>query len=420
MSIIKSGTVIFLASMAGNLSNYLFQFFMGKNLSVEDYGAMNAVIAMLVIVAIPTGTIMLVVAKYASAFSAKGEDGKLSLLYRNSLLRMCALGFVFMLPFMAFNSAIMDYLKIASGWPIVIAGVGLLSSFLITVNFGMLQGLKKFNMLGAGLGLGALVRLFSGVLLVFFGFGVNGAVAASVFQAAFIFALTFIPLSGFLKANKGGDLHTKEILLYSVPVLLSSIAFTLATNIDLIIVKHLFTPEDAGIYASVAVLGKIILYLPAALVLVLFPMVSESSELNRDSFKILDKGLIYTAVISVAGVAAFSIFPDFIVRLLFGEKYLAAASLIKYYSISMMFMGFMSIIISFNLARRKAGFIYSMAAACLALFIVINFFHASLLSVILEITAINFCLVGVNIWSIYRDRKAFYLVNEPQMEGAGG
>lgn len=420
MTLIKGGTILFIASLLGNISNYLFQFFMGRYLSVEDYGTMNAALSMLVIGAIPSGTIMIVVAKYISMFKAKEEDAHITSLYRNSLTKMAAVGAVCFVPFLIFNNSITGYLKMDSAWPVIITGIGFFGAIVVTVNLGMLQGLQRFYYLGAGIGLGGFSKLFFGVVFVLLGFGLNGAIAAPVVSVFAIFAITIVPLHVYFKKRENVEKYTKDILLYGVPVLVSSIAFTMLTYIDLIIVKHIFSPEEAGLYAAVTILGKTILYLPGAFVLALFPMVSESHALNNNTFKILDKALFYTIGISMIGVLGFFIFPELAVKMLFGSKFVGAAPLLKFYGMAMMFMAIMSILISFNLARHKTGFIYSLVGGCILLIILLNIFHSSLFTVIFIIMAVNFCLAAINLWMVYRDKKVFYSVGEISMEGAGG
>ena len=419
MTLIKSGTILFIASLAGNACNYLFQFFMSRHLSVADYGAMNAVFSVMAIVGIPTGTIMLVVAKYIAVFKARAEEDRISSLYQNSLTKMAALGAVFFLPFIIFNNSLTGYLKIGNGWPVIITGIGLFSAFLVTVNLGALQGLQRFYYFGAGMGMGGFLKLIFGVALVLLGFGLNGAVSSVVLSGFLVFAITTIPLSAYFK-NKGfQESNIRDILLYSVPVLISSLVFALLTNVDLIIVKHFFPPDDAGLYAAVSLLGKTALYMPSAFVLALFPMVSESHALNHDTFKMLDKGLVYTVAISLAGVLGFTFFPEPAIKILFGNKFVAAAPLLKFYGLAMMFMAIICILISFNLARHRTGFIYSLGVGCLLLIILINLFHGSLLMVISIILAITFCLAAINLWMVYQDRKAFYCIREIGMEGIG-
>ncbi|MFQ5900721.1 MAG: oligosaccharide flippase family protein [Thermodesulfobacteriota bacterium] len=419
ISLIKSGTILFIASITGNVSNYLFQFFMGRYLSIEDYGAMNAVFSIMIIVGLPTTAIMLVIAKYIATFKAKGEEAKVSSLYQNSLIKMAVLGVVCVAPFFVFNSLIAGYLKIDSGWPAIIIGIGLFFSFVIAVNLGMLQGLKRFYCLGAGMGLGGPIRLIFGALLVFLGLGLNGALASTIFSGLLIFVITTIPLSAYFKKREAVEKDTKDILLYSIPVLLSCLIFATMTNIDLIMVKHFFTPEQAGLYAAVTILAKTILYLPSAFVLAMFPIVSESHALNHNVFKVLDKGLFYTVVISVAGLLIFYLFPEPTIRTLFGDRFVSVAPLLKIYGLAMMFMTVITVLISFNLARHRTGFIYSLGAGCVLLIILLNLFHSSLLTVIFAMIGVYFCLMVVNLWMVYRDRRAFYRVMAVE-ENCGG
>lgn len=419
MTLLKGGTILFFASMTGNLSNYIFQFFMSRQLSLEDYGAMNAVFSILAIIGIPATTVTFVVAKYISVFNTVGEIRKISSLYRASLMRMATFGLLCFSTFILFTGPITGYLKIYSGWPIIIIGGGIFFSFILTVNFGMLQGLKRFYCLGAGIGSTGVFKLVFGFIFILMGFGLNGAVGAVVFSALAVFIMTAIPLSRHFKRVEVTESHTRDIFFYSVPVLVSTVAITALTNMDLVFVKHIFSPDEAGLYAAVSVLGKTIFYLPSAFMLALFPMVTESHTLNNDTFKILDKGLLYTASISSAGVLAFALFPDLAMKTLFGESFVSVAPLLKFYGLAMMFMSITSILISFNLARGRTGFIYPLGVGCVALYILINVFHGSLATVIFMLMAVAVTLTAVNLWMVFQDRRAFYRLTQPEMEGIG-
>ncbi|GMR04830.1 MAG: oligosaccharide flippase family protein [Thermodesulfobacteriota bacterium] len=409
MTLAKSGTILLAGTMIGNISNYLFQFYMGKSLSIEDYGAMNAVFSMLVIVAVPSTTIMLVVARYVSRFRTNGEWDKISALARSSLIKMAMLGGVFFLPFLIFRGPIAGYLRISSTVPVVIVGIGVFSAFIITVNFGVLQGLQKFYSFGAGMGMTGLLKLGFGVALVITGFGLNGATASLTMASLAVFAVTTVPIAAFYRKGAIGALverHTREIVGYSVPVLLSTVAFSALTNLDIILVKHYFPAMDAGLYAGMAILGRTILYLPAAFVLALFPIVSGSKESDESTFRILDKALFYTVTISIAGVLLFAVFPDEIIRLSFGGRFLAVAPLLKYYALAMGLMAVTSVLISFNLARNRTGFIYVLAGGCAALFVLLKSFHGGLFAVVLSIMIVNFVMAVTQLFMTYRERRA--------------
>ncbi len=405
MDLLKSGAAVMAGSMAGNISNYLFQLLMSRHLSVEDYGAMNSVFSMLVIVAIPAAAVMLVTAKYISSYNARGDALLISSLYRNSLVKMSLAGALAFLPFAAFSGEVSAYLKINSHVPVLLAGVSVLFTFVFTVNLGMLQGLKRFYLLGACLGLAGAVKLAAGGLSALMGLGLNGAIGAAAFTTPVLFALTAIPLLGhFRKAAPEARSETREIALYALPVLFSALAFTAITNIDMIIVRHLFTSEEAGLYAAASVLGKTVLFLPSAFVLALFPAVAESHALDRDAFAVLDRGLLVTALMSAAGVAAFALFPELAIRMLFGKRFIAAAPFLKLYGLAMAFMAVISVLISFNLARNRTGFIYSLAAASIALFALLHVFHGGLQAVMFVVLGVHTALAAFNLFLVYRER----------------
>lgn len=418
MAIVKNASILFVCTMTGNFCNYCFQFLMGRTLTIEDYGTMNALISVVTSVTLPTSAIMFVVAKYASTYTARGEARGLASLYTSALKRVGIAALVVSGAFLAASPFVAGYLRVEDVVPVIILAVGILGAFVMTVNLGMHQGLQRFFYLGAGLGLGGVLRLLLGAVLVAAGLRLNGALLATVLPSVFIFAITFVPLTGYL--GSGSYTHTR-VLRYSVPVVIASSAFAFLSNIDLILVKHFIAPTEAGLYASVAVLGKTMLYLPSAFALAVFPMVSESTELNGDSFKILDRALVCTLLLSAGGLAFFAAVPELIMGLLFGPRFISAAPYLKYYGAAMSFMSVMSIIISFNLARGKNSFIYSLGAASVLVVALIHVFHADIRQVMLTLVGVFFILTSFNLVAVYRDRRVFYRLREYTPEaGASG
>lgn len=409
MSLLRSSSILFAATMVANISNYFFQFFMSRQLSLDRFGVMNAVFSILSILAVPTVTIMLVMAKYSAMFRSEASADKLCSLYRNGLIRVGLVGLIFPVLVSLSSGDIMEYLRIETRWPVVIIGFTLFWVFVLTVNMGMLQGLQRFVHFGISLGASGFLKLLLGILFVLLGLGLNGAVASVGVASIVVFVFTYILLrSYFVKVEDGAERHTGSILSYGVPVLLATLVFTVLTNIDLILVKHLFAPEEAGLYSAVSVLGKTVLYLPAALVLALFPMVAEAHSQSRDTFKLLEKGLLYTVGLSIGGVILFVLFPETALTILFGEKFVVASPLLKYYGISMMLMAAVSVLMSFNLARHRTGFIYSLGVGCVSMVTLINLFHDSLQSVIFVIIANNLLLFLFNLWLVYSERRFPY------------
>ena len=72
------------------------------------------------------------------------------------------------------------------------------------------------------------------------------------------------------------------------PALLGVTGFTVLTNIDVVVAKAALSPQDAGNYASAALVGKAVLFAAAGITLVLLPRVT--------AYLVSDRGAITRAV----------------------------------------------------------------------------------------------------------------------------
>ncbi|MEK7774016.1 MAG: hypothetical protein AAB307_06665, partial [Deltaproteobacteria bacterium] len=68
----------------------------------------------------------------------------------------------------------------------------------------------------------------------------------------------------------------------------------------------------------------------------------------------------------------------------------------------------LSILISFNLARGKTAFVYSLAAGGAMTVAAINVFHSSIEEVMLSIAAVFLLVTAFNILLVYRERYIYY------------
>ncbi len=383
-SLLKASSLLFTGGMLSNVCNYLFHVFMGRMLSVEDYGILNSLVSLYMITSVPSVTITLVMAKYCSEFMTCRELDNISgifYVFLKTIFLYVGMGYVL---FLFISPYISNYLNIPSIIPVVIIGTGLFFAFFAPVNNGVLQGLQRFTFLSVSMAAVSLFKLFSAVVLVYMGFKVNGALAALALASFFVFLLTayylrrggyVVPLSRTsrlkLKADNG-------IIKYSLPILFSSLLFAVLTQVDMLLVKHYFPAQQAGIYASAAVFGRTVLCLPSVIVIALFPLVSELHCLNKDTFEILKKGLLYTGLIAGGGVLLFWSKSELLLRVMFGERFVSAAPLLGVFGLAMFPLALLSIVINFNLARHQTKFLYSILGGVVLQVVLIHFYHNSL------------------------------------------
>ena len=406
-SLYKNSALLFIAAMTGNFFQYLFQFFMGRNLSIADFGAMNALFSFGVITSIGIGTVTLVITKYIAGFKGKNEFGKIKGIILKSSKYIIPAGIIVSILVFAARFQIMDYYKLEHASPVVIVSFSLFISCILSVFLAAATGMQKFNYIALSQILGPLSRIGSGALLVWLGFGLNGAILASVVASITGILILGKVIKDIVKVKiESVKKHKKEMLLFCVPVAMSISFYAVLTMIDMTLVKHYFSANTAGQYAAISVLGKSILYLPGAIVVVMFPMVAEAHKINKDTLSILKKALLFALLVCSIGIFIFFLFPDFLLRLISRGRYTGNVNLLWIFGLAMLPYALTGIINSFHIARHKISFIVALVIMAIIQVGLISMFHKSLEQVIYILLICGVLLVLINFGLIFYEKKS--------------
>jgi len=406
-SLYKNSALLFIAAMTGNFFQYLFQFFMGRNLSIADFGAMNALFSFGVITSIGIGTVTLVITKYIAGFKGKNEFGKIKGIILKSSKYIIPAGIIVSILVFAARFQIMDYYKLEHASPVVIVSFSLFISCILSVFLAAATGMQKFNYIALSQILGPLSRIGSGALLVWLGFGLNGAILASVVASITGILILGKVIKDIVKVKiESVKKHKKEMLLFCVPVAMSISFYAVLTMIDMTLVKHYFSANTAGQYAAISVLGKSILYLPGAIVVVMFPMVAEAHKINKDTLSILKKALLFALLVCSIGIFIFFLFPDFLLRLISRGRYTGNVNLLWIFGLAMLPYALTGIINSFHIARHKISFIVALVIMAIIQVGLISMFHKSLEQVIYILLLCGILLVLINFGLIFYEKKS--------------
>ena len=414
--LLKGSLTLFVGNLVGSGCNYLFQFFMSRHLSVADFGAMNSLLSLLMVTGVPAMSILLVSAKYVSNFKAAAEVGKIRLFQRKVLRKLASCGSGLLLLMLLSSPWVAAYLKIDSYTPVIIVFMLIFFSFLIPVNLGIVQGLQRFLTLGFLGGFSGFSRLLFGILLIVLGFSLNGAMTAILLSSLTLFLMPFYFLRDIPASDPGVDdlgIGVKRIIGYSTPVVLSSLGIMALTNMDLILVKHYFPAEQAGVYASVAVLGRTVFYFPGVIVMAMFPIVSESYALSKNPSHLLKKALGVTILLAGLGLIVLFIVPDLMLSFLFGKTFSQGAPLLRMFSIAMFFVALTNILANFHLAVERRWFLSYLLLGCTIEVILIAFFHQRLISVLVILVMIAFSVCALLMYETLKLNLERSLIESP-------
>jgi len=373
--------------MAGNVFGYLFQLAMGRMLSVATYGQMNALMSLMVIFGIPLASLINFFARETSIYFANGEHENIAGLHRFGLTRTCwiAGSVVFLL---ALLSPLLGGFLDVSFDKVVLILASVFVMALTTVNTGVIQGIQNFrglSVIGAGV---SFFKFAFAVVFVWFGWGIYGPLGGLLATALTLFAYSqWLILTSFPYANTNFHISFGNIYQYAGGIFLANAFFGIMTQADVILVKHCFSPQEAGLYASAAIMGKAVMYLPGAIVMALFPMVTADQVSGRSSTIMLAKAVGLTLVLSGSGALILHCFPEFIMGVLFGARYLPAAPITAIFGLAMLPMALCLLLMNYLLAQKRTRFVGLMAVATTLEITGIYFYRDNLLSVLYVIMA---------------------------------
>jgi len=400
--VVVTSIILMFVTQIGNAFNYFFQFAMVRLLPVKAWAEFGSLLSFLLIVAASSSVILSVVCKYVSQFKANNEDVKIKVFVLNSAKTVIAFSLTVCIAIFISRGFIAGYLNMSDTRPIVILSFIIFFSFLYPVFFGAAQGLQKFFYIGITSLIPSFLKFSTGILLVYLGFGLVGALGGYLMASFFMVIIPAIPMFAYFK--KKGDVcekHTKEILKYILPVALATQTFAVINYIDVFMVKHYLIKEEAGLYAALTVLGRIILFFPGPVGIVLFPKVAEAYTLKKDTTHLLAKGLLVTFLICFPGVVIFYFFPELMIKILCGAKYIYGANLLIYFGLAMLFYALTTIMMMYNLACHHTKFIYTFVVGAVLQVCLIGVFHETAGQVIKIVLLNGFLLLMINLLIVF-------------------
>jgi O-antigen/teichoic acid export membrane protein len=345
---------------------------------------MNALLSMMVLFSIPFGTLINFFAKKAASFSHMGEDGKTKIkgLHNFGLTKTFFMMMPTVIIMVFFSPTIGEYIEVTYGKVLLVIACVFTASF-VTVNTGIIQGIQNFYGLAViGAGTSAFKFIFA-VLFVWFGFGVYGAIGGLLATGLILFLFSQWLINSSLPKNKTTyHISIKDIYTDGGCIFLANSFFAAMTQADVMLVKHYFPPQEAGLYSSAAIMGKAVMYLPSAIVMALFPMVAANQAAGQSSGNLLLKAVILTFALSGTGAFVLLLFPDFIMGILFGTRYVTAAPITAIFGIAMLPMGLVLLLMNYLLAKGRKFFVCYMAIAVILEISGIHFFRDNLKNVL--------------------------------------
>lgn len=399
--LIQGSGIVFIGTIVGSFFSYLFNMLTGRWLGPELYGEFTALMSLMMVLSVASGAVLTVTMKYSSDLFANKELSALNKLVKRFSKYVLVFALILFFASLLFIKPIASFFSIGSFLSIIITLSGFIFGFLIVVNRGVLQGTQSFLPLSITNALEMLLRLLIGVFLIKLGMSLPGAMSSVVLATAIIYFITLTPIKKILsqkteKDSENFKFNKTEIINYTLPAFIATLLLVIALNIDVILVKHYFSSETAGVYAAISTIGKIILYATGPIVGVMFPMISEKKTIGEKHYKLF----LFSILLTIAGgliiLGLYIIAPGTIIRVLYGSAYVTYYSLLSKVGFFILLYALVNIMANYYLAIKDFIFLYFFGAILILQFALISLEHSSLenvVKILIGTTALLFALL---------------------------
>lgn len=314
------------SAFMANFLNYLFHFFAGRILGPSGYGEITTLFSYISLSSVPITVFSTIIIQ---KISEKNTD---KLAYASAIenhfwIKVKKWWFlltplILLIPFMPWITNLSPMVACLI-IPMVLVG------FISTVYGSILQGLKLFLFVSVFSLFGVILKLTSISMPLFNMGGINSVV---IFY--FISTLITLIILWFVVKKKilnpflinSNNVIIKRTLFRFIfdpqfgITLLSILAITILSNLDIIFVKKFFTPFEAGIYGSWSIFAKIILYVIGPMMQVSFVFFASNAQ-KKSQERVLLLAIIILIFVGISGYVGYKTIGTNLIDIFFGSKF---------------------------------------------------------------------------------------------------
>jgi O-antigen/teichoic acid export membrane protein len=354
---LRYNAIAFVGSIAVSILNYLYYPVIGRLLHPADFGEVQAITSIYVQAVVFMSVFNVVIISLVNKYPDRDTQNKL-IAELEKVALVITIGV--MLALLASSVGLATFFQFGSVYPLLLLLLALGLSVPSTFRMAFLQGKRRFGPAAVGGAISSAGKLLFGTILVVVGWKAFGAILGIVLAQAV--ALVYLVLN----VRKRGWVRPQDFRRVSIPdlrlvrpelyfaalVLVTTLCFNLFLSLDILAVKHWFSPTTAGLYGGIETIGRIVFYATGSVAAVLLATVSNrrSPAENRRTFY---RSAALSITLGLGVMAIFIIAPTLVITVLMGRKFLAFESLLPLLGLFAFLASMINLVNMYYLAQRQ-------------------------------------------------------------------
>lgn len=369
------------ALLFGNMLNFIFNAFLGRALSFSELALVTFVNTLWYLSTLIIGPFGATVNHETAYLTGRYGLASAKSFFARILKTGLYVIFGVSLLWLALSPLFADFFNVDKILPLLLFTPVFLLGFLSFSYQGFLQGSLRFSRVAAVFTFEAVAKLCIAIGFVVLGLSewTFMAIPLSLLCAAFF---------GWFLFSRDNRPVEKTVTRENFPMkfffssMMSGVSVIIFLSVDILLVKHYFVEIDAGQYALLSLIGKMIFFLGSLPASFMITLVSHKAGERKGDARIFRAILVSVFVLSAFGVFLLGIVGKYVVPFLFGDKSLAIVPYLLEYSLAIAFFTLGNTLVLYHLAKRHFVFVYVSLAASLSMMLGIYLAHDSLAQIV--------------------------------------
>src|SRR5579864_4922526 len=347
--VVRGGVILLASTGLVAITNLLYNILIARMLGASGFGHASALYTLLMLIAAVSLSFQIVTSKF---IARTPEEGLRPPIYASLLRRSWQVGLGVAALLGACSTYLKSYLNLPAQHDLFLLAVAVGVYIPLGVRRGRMQGCYDFRGLAINVVVEVLVKLCGALFFLRLGMGVTGVMLGILLSIVAAYAASapgpeYRVTPGPLRIAPAAE--GRQAVLYFVGQVILG-------NLDILLVKHFFPPAEAGIYAAVALVGRVVFMLSWSIVSSMFP-VSASNTQRHSGRSVLWTALLLVGAVLSLSIGAVALAPESAWTALLGAQFLIAkiaslSSLLTQYALMTGIYCLASVVMMYEVSRR--------------------------------------------------------------------
>lgn len=382
--------------------NFLFNVYLGRVLSFTDFGVIAFISSFWLIVIVFLNSLGLTLNRFLVTIRAQKSVAYAEQFFSDTTRTGLIISIFFTFLWILLAQPIKQIFSLTSAQTVLFLSPLFTAGVLATLNRAYIQSFYKFPQVGIILVAESVFKLLLAVTLV--SFALESYVYISI-PLSVIFA--YVVSVFFMKREKVNLVveHKEPFPIhFYIASVMSSLAMTLLFTFDIILAKLFLSPEVAGQYAFLSLIGKVIFFFGSLCNSLMVPYISKRIGERKESQQLFHMFIgISVAFVSFMFIGL-GLLGWWTLPLIFGDKVADVMHYLLSYTIAMSLFTLTNTFIVYNLLYKRYIFPFSALTFSLLMIVGISIFHSGIADFVNILLVLSVFSIGFTLFLHYNGK----------------